>query len=87
MDVPNSQCVLRQSCCLDKAKSQNQSRSQDFAKGGLFGKLESIVNKLDSNYYQCQIRVRRSFAQNQVISKEKKRSSPKFGAFFFPKIR
>ena len=60
------------------------SRSQDFAKGvgGLFGKLETIVNKLDSNYHQSQIRLRRFSAQNEVISKKKglHRNSEHFSA-------
>ena len=60
-----------------------QSRSQDFAKGGLFFKLETIVNDLDSNYHQSEIKLRRFSAPNQVISK-KKRSSTKFRAFFCP---
>ena len=40
--------------------------------GGLFRKLETKVNKLDSNYHQSQVRSRRFSAQNQVISKKKK---------------
>ena len=49
----------------------NQARSQDFAKGRLFSKLETTVNELDPNFSQSWIRLRRFFCQNQVISKKK----------------
>ena len=64
---------------------------------GLFLKLEITVNKLDPNFHQSWIRLRRFYCQNQVISKkkkdltsfsdrnyviyQKKRSSPKFSQF------
>ena len=54
-----------------KVVTVQQSRSQDFAKGGLFLKLETIVNEPDSNYHQSEIKLRRFSAPNQVISKKK----------------
>ena len=30
-----------------------QARSQEFAKGGLFWKLETTVNEFDPNFHQC----------------------------------
>ena len=45
----------------------NKVRSQEFAMGGLFWKLESTLN----GGFSVKIRLRRFFCQNQEISKKK----------------
>ena len=43
--------------------SEDQARSQDFAKGGLFWKFGPTVNEVDPNFHYSEIGLRRFFTE------------------------
>ena len=58
-----------------------QARSQEFALGGLFWRLETISNDLDPNFDRSLIGLSRLFCPNSGDLKKKKGLSPKLRRF------